>query len=160
MTCEALHELIERLPEEEIVAAQRFLDTWPEARPSVPPSQRHRTTSQSLTAMRNPSRAPKVTFRPAKWFRTRTFSANSALDEVHVARVCTRGAARGRPGDRGENPSWADSLWGIRRGRYQSPFRGMEWVLRLRVGDFRVIFQAAPDEIAIVRVRHRSDVYR
>ncbi len=37
-----------------------------------------------------------------------------------------------------------------------------EWngYFRLRVGDFRVIFQAAPDEITIVRVRHRSDVYR
>lgn len=37
-----------------------------------------------------------------------------------------------------------------------------EWngYFRLRVGDFRVIFQATPDEITIVRVRHRSDVYR
>ena len=31
---------------------------------------------------------------------------------------------------------------------------------RLRVGDFRVIFQITPEAIAIVRVRHRSDVYR
>ena len=31
---------------------------------------------------------------------------------------------------------------------------------RLRVGDYRVIFSASPDEITIVRVRHRSDVYR
>ena len=37
-----------------------------------------------------------------------------------------------------------------------------EWngYFRLRVGDFRVIFQAGPDEITIMRVRHRSDVYR
>lgn len=37
-----------------------------------------------------------------------------------------------------------------------------EWdgYFRLRVGDFRVIFQINPDTIAIVRVRHRSDVYR
>jgi mRNA interferase RelE/StbE len=37
-----------------------------------------------------------------------------------------------------------------------------EWdgYFRLRVGDFRVIFQITPDAIAIVRVRHRSDVYR
>lgn len=37
-----------------------------------------------------------------------------------------------------------------------------EWegCLRLRVGDFRVIFQMAPEEISIVRVRHRSDVFR
>jgi mRNA interferase RelE/StbE len=31
---------------------------------------------------------------------------------------------------------------------------------RLRVGDFRVIFQLAPESIVVVRVRHRSDVYQ
>jgi mRNA-degrading endonuclease RelE of RelBE toxin-antitoxin system len=31
---------------------------------------------------------------------------------------------------------------------------------RLRVGDHRVIFAATLDEIVVVRVRHRSDVYR
>ena len=31
---------------------------------------------------------------------------------------------------------------------------------RLRVGDFRVIFRIGPEEMAIVRIRHRSDVYR
>jgi mRNA-degrading endonuclease RelE of RelBE toxin-antitoxin system len=31
---------------------------------------------------------------------------------------------------------------------------------RLRVGEFRVVFQINPDAIVIVRVRHRSDVYR
>jgi mRNA-degrading endonuclease RelE of RelBE toxin-antitoxin system len=37
-----------------------------------------------------------------------------------------------------------------------------EWdgYFRLRVGDFRVIFQITPEAVAIVRVRHRSDVYR
>jgi mRNA interferase RelE/StbE len=37
-----------------------------------------------------------------------------------------------------------------------------EWdgYFRLRVGDFRVIFHAAPEEMIIVRIRHRSDVYR
>ena len=37
-----------------------------------------------------------------------------------------------------------------------------EWdgFFRLRVGDFRVIFEITPDAIVIVRVRHRSDVYR
>jgi mRNA interferase RelE/StbE len=30
---------------------------------------------------------------------------------------------------------------------------------RIRVGDYRVIFMVAPEEITIVRVRHRSDVY-
>jgi mRNA-degrading endonuclease RelE of RelBE toxin-antitoxin system len=31
---------------------------------------------------------------------------------------------------------------------------------RLRVGDFRVTFRMAPEEMVIVRIRHRSDVYR
>ena len=31
---------------------------------------------------------------------------------------------------------------------------------RIRVGDYRVIFMIAPDEITIVRARHRSDIYR
>ena len=37
-----------------------------------------------------------------------------------------------------------------------------EWLgfTRLRVGDYRVIFSVAPEEITVVRVRHRSDVYR
>ena len=37
-----------------------------------------------------------------------------------------------------------------------------EWLgfTRLRVGDYRVIFPVSPDEITVVRVRHRSDVYR
>lgn len=37
-----------------------------------------------------------------------------------------------------------------------------EWQghFRLRVGDYRVIFTIAPEEITIVRVRRRSDVYR
>jgi mRNA-degrading endonuclease RelE of RelBE toxin-antitoxin system len=37
-----------------------------------------------------------------------------------------------------------------------------EWdgYFRLRAGDFRVIFQITPDAILLVRVRHRSEVYR
>jgi mRNA interferase RelE/StbE len=37
-----------------------------------------------------------------------------------------------------------------------------EWLgfTRLRVGDYRVIFSAGLNEITVVRVRHRSDVYR
>ncbi len=31
---------------------------------------------------------------------------------------------------------------------------------RLRVGDYRVIFTVAPDEITVIRVRHRSEAYR
>jgi mRNA interferase RelE/StbE len=39
---------------------------------------------------------------------------------------------------------------------------GGQWegCFRLRIGDYRVIFSASPDQIAIRRVRHRSDVYR
>ncbi|MBL8231346.1 MAG: type II toxin-antitoxin system RelE/ParE family toxin [Bryobacterales bacterium] len=37
-----------------------------------------------------------------------------------------------------------------------------EWQghFRLRVGDYRVIFTISSEEITIIRVRHRSDVYR
>jgi mRNA-degrading endonuclease RelE of RelBE toxin-antitoxin system len=37
-----------------------------------------------------------------------------------------------------------------------------EWdgYCRLRVGDFRVIFRIVPEEMVVVRIRHRSDVYR
>jgi mRNA-degrading endonuclease RelE of RelBE toxin-antitoxin system len=37
-----------------------------------------------------------------------------------------------------------------------------EWdgCFRLRIGDFRVVFQIPPEAIAIGRIRHRSDVYR
>lgn len=31
---------------------------------------------------------------------------------------------------------------------------------RLRVGDYRMVFAISPDEITIVRVRHRSEAYR
>jgi mRNA-degrading endonuclease RelE of RelBE toxin-antitoxin system len=31
---------------------------------------------------------------------------------------------------------------------------------RLRVGDYRLIFRMANDEITVIRVRHRSEVYR
>lgn len=37
-----------------------------------------------------------------------------------------------------------------------------EWQghFRLRVADYRVIFTIAPEEITIIRVRHRSEIYR
>jgi mRNA-degrading endonuclease RelE of RelBE toxin-antitoxin system len=37
-----------------------------------------------------------------------------------------------------------------------------EWdgYCRLRVGNFRVIFRMVPEEMVVVRIRHRSDVYR
>ena len=31
---------------------------------------------------------------------------------------------------------------------------------RLRVGDYRVLFRATPEQIVVIRVRHRSEVYR
>jgi mRNA-degrading endonuclease RelE of RelBE toxin-antitoxin system len=31
---------------------------------------------------------------------------------------------------------------------------------RLRVADYRIIFAISPDEITVVRVRHRSEIYR
>ena len=31
---------------------------------------------------------------------------------------------------------------------------------RIRVGDYRLIFMVVPEEITVVRVRHRSDIYR
>ena len=31
---------------------------------------------------------------------------------------------------------------------------------RLRVGDYRVIFSISPEEITVIRVRHRSEIYR
>ena len=31
---------------------------------------------------------------------------------------------------------------------------------RLRVGDYRVLFRALPEQIVILRIRHRADVYR
>src|SRR5260370_35608614 len=31
---------------------------------------------------------------------------------------------------------------------------------RLRVGDYRVIFSIRPEEVTVIRVRHRSEVYR
>jgi mRNA interferase RelE/StbE len=38
-------------------------------------------------------------------------------------------------------------------GKWQGHFR-------LRVGDYRVIFTILKDEITVMRVRHRSEVYR
>ena len=37
-----------------------------------------------------------------------------------------------------------------------------EWqgYFRLRIGDYRIVMAIAPDEITIIRVRHRSESYR
>ena len=71
MTREALHELIERIPEDEIAAAQRFLEYLT------------RSAAFRATLSAPPDDEPITT--PAKWFLTRTFSANSAWDELQVA---------------------------------------------------------------------------
>ena len=74
MTREALHELIDRIAEEEIVAARRFLENLarsPAFRAALPAS---------------PDDEPVTRIcRRAKWLRATRFSANSELDEVHVA---------------------------------------------------------------------------
>jgi len=31
---------------------------------------------------------------------------------------------------------------------------------RLRIGDYRVIMTVAPEEVVVIRVRHRSEAYR
>ena len=45
-------------------------------------------------------------------------------------------------------------------GDIKAPSRGWDGYFRLRVGDFRVIFQITHNAITIARVRHRSEVYR
>jgi mRNA interferase RelE/StbE len=52
-----------------------------------------------------------------------------------------------RYGDSGEGDIRALS------GQWQGYFR-------IRVGDYRVILMVGPERITVVRVRHRSDVYR
>jgi len=39
---------------------------------------------------------------------------------------------------------------------------GGQWQghFRLRVGDYRIVFAISPDEITIMRLRHRSEAYR
>ena len=67
----------------------------------------------------------------------RMFSGSSVCGEVHLTRY----------GKTGEGDIRALT------GEWQGYFR-------LRVGDYRIIFFAAPEEITVLRVRHRSDVYR
>ena len=48
------------------------------------------------------------------------------------------------------------------RPRGAQPVRGGEDLLRVRVGDYRVVYQIADDVliVLVVRVRHRREVYR
>ena len=43
-----------------------------------------------------------------------------------------------------------------------TPVEGFDGLFKVRVGDYRVIFTIEDDEllVVVVRVRHRSDVYR
>lgn len=36
---------------------------------------------------------------------------------------------------------------------------GLKGLYRIRTGDWRIIFQAIDDEIQVVRIEHRKDVY-
>lgn len=38
--------------------------------------------------------------------------------------------------------------------------KGSEDLFRIRVGDYRVIYEIRPEEVVIVHVRHRSEAYR
>jgi mRNA interferase RelE/StbE len=40
--------------------------------------------------------------------------------------------------------------------------QGVEGLLRVRVGDYRIVYRVAdgPQEVTVVRIAHRSDVYR
>jgi mRNA-degrading endonuclease RelE of RelBE toxin-antitoxin system len=67
-----------------------------------------------------------------------------AVDQETALRILR---ALGRYGELGEGDIRA--LSGERDGYF-----------RLRVGDFRVIFEVGAEEIVILRVRHRSDIYR
>ena len=91
MTREALHELVDRIPKSEIVAAQRALeylasDAAFRAAMSAPPDDEPVTAgdADAITTREETSRL-------AKWFFTRRFPANSESDEVCVTRVRPRG---------------------------------------------------------------------
>jgi hypothetical protein len=69
MTSEALHELIDRIPESEIVAAQRVLEQFASevslrAAMSAPPD------DEPVTARETRKQSPADTFRLAGWFLT------------------------------------------------------------------------------------------
>ena len=67
-----------------------------------------------------------------------------AIDRANAVRILQ---ALSQLGETGEGHVRALS------GKWQGYFR-------LRVGDYRALLQIAPEEITVVRVRHRSEAYR
>ncbi|MBI3975388.1 MAG: type II toxin-antitoxin system RelE/ParE family toxin [Armatimonadetes bacterium] len=44
--------------------------------------------------------------------------------------------------------------------RYGAPLRGtLRGYRKLRAGDYRVVFRITADEVAVLAIRHRRDVY-
>jgi hypothetical protein len=90
---EALHDLINRIPEDDLAAAQRYpeyLATSPAYRAamSAPPDDEPVTARDSEAIEKAAGE-----IRTGKWFRTTPYSTNSACDEVpDTARRLGRGA--------------------------------------------------------------------
>lgn len=38
--------------------------------------------------------------------------------------------------------------------------QGYEYTFRVRIGDYRIVYEVAGDEVTIIAVSHRKDVYR
>ncbi len=60
-------------------------------------------------------------------------------------------------------PRILEAVEALRADPFPSGFRklvGADRTYRIRIGDYRVIYQVTPDSILIARVRHRRDVYR
>src|ERR1700722_6787795 len=117
-------------------------------------------TSWSPKLTPPPSRRRVKKSGPEKLFRLPKSCGNSACDDFYMAesaRAELRAIERetairilralDRYGDSGDGDVKAFA------GESQGYFR-------IRVGDYRVILMVAPEKITIVRVRHRSDVYR
>lgn len=85
MTREALHELVNRIPESEVIAGSERSNVLLGMPPSGLPFPRRRTMNQSPRDTRRPSPAPAKTFRRAEWFPTTRFCANSESDEASLA---------------------------------------------------------------------------
>jgi hypothetical protein len=138
MAREKLHLLIDRIPEAEISAAQRFLEYLASTtafRAAILSS----PDDEPVTAGDAEGIARALTSKRGELFPTMRSYVNSAADEFCMARDRSRGFARNRSRYGHADPWCADQM---------------------RVGDYRVIFSVSPKEIVILRVRHRSDVYR
>jgi hypothetical protein len=85
MSREALHELIDRIPESEMLRRSERWNVLQAMRRSGQQCPRHQTMNRSLRETRKLSLTPGESFTPAWWFHTTRFSANSESDEVCVA---------------------------------------------------------------------------